>query len=56
MDLTINPFETDELVEQYMEFHYEKKYYDVAKCARICRQFMTNSTPNNSTNSNKKVT
>ena len=58
MDTTINPYETDELVEQYMEFHYGKNYYDVAnypaKCAQICRQFMTKNTPNDSTNFDKR--
>lgn len=40
----MNPYETDELVTQYMEFHYGKTYYDVenypAKCAQLCIQLM----------------
>jgi len=50
----MNPYETDELVAQYMEFHYGSTYYDVAnypaKCAQICNQFMSESRPNNGTN------
>ena len=42
----MNPYETDELVTQYMAFHYGKSYYDVdnypAKCARHCLQLMQN--------------
>jgi len=40
----MNPYETDELVAQYMEFHYGKTYYDIenypAKCAQICTQLI----------------
>ena len=36
----MNPYETDELVTQYMEFHYGDSYFGVenypAKCAQIC--------------------
>ena len=42
----MNPYETDELVAQYMEFHFGKNYYDVenypAKCAQICIQLSGN--------------
>jgi putative 4-mercaptohistidine N1-methyltranferase len=40
----MNPYETDELVTQYMEFHYGGVYYDIenypAKCAQLCLQLM----------------
>lgn len=40
----MNPYETDELVTQYMEFHYGDSYFDVenypAKCAQLCLQLM----------------
>ena len=40
----MNPYETDELIAQYIEFHYGKTYYDVAnypaKCAQICTQLI----------------
>lgn len=40
----MNPYETDELVTQYMAFHYGNSYYGVenypAKCARHCLQLM----------------
>ena len=40
----MNPYETDELVEQYMEFHYGSIYFDVdnypAKCAEHCLALM----------------
>ena len=36
----MNPYDTEELVEQYMEFHYGRRYFDVenypAKCAELC--------------------
>ena len=42
--MNINPYETDELVAQYMEFHYGNSYFDVKnypeKCARLCLQLM----------------
>ena len=35
-----NPYETDALVDQYMEFHYGESYFGVenypARCARLC--------------------
>ena len=40
----MNPYETDELVTQYMEFHYGDAYFDVenypAKCAQLCLELM----------------
>lgn len=40
----MNPYETDELVTQYMEFHYGDSYFSVenypAKCAQLCLQLM----------------
>lgn len=40
----MNPYETDELVTQYMAFHYGKSHYGVenypAKCAQLCLQLM----------------
>ncbi len=40
----MNPYETDELVTQYMEFHYGDSYFGVenypAKCAQLCLQLM----------------
>ena len=40
----MNPYETDELVAQYMEFHYGGNYFSVenypAECASICLQLM----------------
>lgn len=40
----MNPYETDELIAQYMEFHYGNTYYDIAnypaKCAQICTQLI----------------
>jgi len=42
----MNPYETDELVTQYMEFHYGDSYFEVenypAKCAQICLQLIEN--------------
>ena len=42
----MNPYETDELVSQYMEFHYGETYYNVenypAKCAQLCLQLVDN--------------
>ena len=39
-----NPYETDELVAQYMEFHYGDSYFDVEnypeKCAQLCLQLI----------------
>lgn len=39
-----NPYETDELIAQYMEFHYGSSYFDVKnypeKCAQLCLQLM----------------
>jgi len=39
-----NPYETDELIAQYMEFHYGNHYFDVKnypeKCAQLCLQLM----------------
>ena len=36
----MNPYETDELVTQYMEFHYGDSYFNIenypAKCAELC--------------------
>ena len=43
----MNPYETDELVTQYMEFHYGKTYYGVenypAKCAQLCLQTLADN-------------
>lgn len=43
----MNPYETDELVAQYMTFHYGKNYFNVknypATCARLCLQLMANN-------------
>jgi putative 4-mercaptohistidine N1-methyltranferase len=40
----MNPYETDELVAQYMAFHYGESYFSVenypAKCASLCLQLM----------------
>jgi len=40
----MNPYETDELVTQYMEFHYGDSYFNVenypAKCAQLCLQLI----------------
>jgi len=40
----MNPYETDELVTQYLEFHYGDSYFNVenypAKCAQLCLQLM----------------
>lgn len=40
----VNPYETDELVAQYMEFHYGDSYFGVenypAKCAELCLKLM----------------
>lgn len=40
----MNPYETDELVAQYMEFHYGDSYFNVEnypeKCAQLCLQLM----------------
>lgn len=40
----MNPYETDELVAQYMEFHYGNSYFNVenypAKCAQLCLRLM----------------
>ena len=40
----MNPYETDELVAQYMEFHYGDSYLQVEnypeKCAQLCLQLM----------------
>ena len=42
--MNINPYETDVLVAQYMEFHYGNCYFDVKnypeKCAQLCLQLM----------------
>ncbi len=42
--MSINPYETDELVAQYMEFHYGNSYFDVKnypeKCAQLCLQLI----------------
>ncbi len=42
----MNPYETDELVTQYMEFHYGDRYFEVenypAKCAQICIELIHN--------------
>ncbi|MCK5917354.1 MAG: putative 4-mercaptohistidine N1-methyltransferase [Cocleimonas sp.] len=42
----MNPYETDELVTQYMAFHYGDSYFEVenypAKCAQHCLQLMAN--------------
>lgn len=41
----MNPYETDELVTQYMEFHYGEVYYGVEnyprKCAQLCLELMS---------------
>jgi len=45
--MNTNPYETDELVAQYMEFHYGNSYFDVKnypeKCARLCLELMENN-------------
>ncbi len=42
--MSINPYETDELLAQYLEFHYGDSYFEVQnypeKCARLCLQLM----------------
>ncbi len=42
--MNINPYETDELVAQYLDFHYGNNYFDVKnypeKCAELCLQLM----------------
>ncbi|MGH1470632.1 MAG: 5-histidylcysteine sulfoxide synthase [Cellvibrionaceae bacterium] len=38
IDTTTNPYETDEQVSQYLEFHYGKEYYDVPNFAKACAQ------------------
>jgi putative 4-mercaptohistidine N1-methyltranferase len=39
-----NPYETEQLVSQYCEFHYGREYFGVANfpasCARLCVEFM----------------
>jgi len=46
--MSINPYETDELVAQYLDFHYGKKsHFEVTnypeKCAQLCLQLMADS-------------
>lgn len=45
--MNINPYETDDLVAQYMEFHYGSSYFDIKnypeKCAQLCLQLMEKS-------------
>ncbi len=40
----MNPYETVELVNQYMEFHYGDSYFNIenypARCAKLCLQLM----------------
>lgn len=44
----MNPYETDELVTQYMEFHYGDAYHGVdnypEKCAQICLELIQDDT------------
>ncbi|MET4694232.1 5-histidylcysteine sulfoxide synthase [Endozoicomonas lisbonensis] len=41
---TINPYETDTLVSQYLEFHFGQEYFGVSNypknCAELCRSLM----------------
>ena len=41
-----NPYETDELLNQYLAFHYGIDYFDVpnypVRCAQLCLEFMGN--------------
>lgn len=41
-----NPYETDELLNQYLAFHYGVDYFDVpnypVRCAQLCLEFMGN--------------
>lgn len=45
-DQPVNPYETDELVTQYLEFHYGQEYFGVRNypkaCAEFCHNAMTN--------------
>jgi len=36
LDIQGNPYETDELVSQYLEFHYGEEYFGVANFAKAC--------------------
>ncbi len=38
IDTTTNPYETDEQVSQYLEFHYGQEYYGVQNFAEACAQ------------------
>jgi len=46
--MSINSYESDEMVAQYMEFHYGNNYFEVKnypeKCARLCLQLMEKKT------------
>jgi 5-histidylcysteine sulfoxide synthase/putative 4-mercaptohistidine N1-methyltranferase len=37
-EVTANPYETDELVSQYLEFHYGESFFGVPNFARACAQ------------------
>ncbi|WP_245662882.1 5-histidylcysteine sulfoxide synthase [Endozoicomonas arenosclerae] len=41
---TLNPYETDSLVAQYLEFHYGDQYFGVENypvaCARVCQELL----------------
>lgn len=36
LDLEANPYETDELISQYLEFHYGDEYFGVTNFAKAC--------------------
>ncbi|WP_461535442.1 5-histidylcysteine sulfoxide synthase [Spongorhabdus nitratireducens] len=43
----VNPYETDALVSQYLEFHYGKQHFGIENypvaCAQLCHQLMSSS-------------
>ncbi|WP_417616269.1 5-histidylcysteine sulfoxide synthase [Oceanisphaera sp.] len=41
----VNSYETDELVAQYLEFHYGDRYFDVANYPKACVQTLLSHTP-----------
>lgn len=47
--MSINPYETDELVAQYLDFHFGNSYFDVKnypeKCAQLCLALMEKNSP-----------
>lgn len=42
----VNSYETDELVAQYLEFHYGDTYFDVSNYPKACVQALLSHTPN----------